>query len=127
MCALVNLFLLLFQHIVIKLRLGKGAYVEGVKYLDEPEAELVRKDMRTRSVKSIKSMIDSFEKGGLKTCVDIAREELRLRQEDFMELLKDNLEVDLDMRGARLEATIYYWNDGIRNPISSSSINLPLD
>ena len=101
--------------------------MEGVKYLDEPEAELVRKDMRTRSVKSIKSMIDSFEKGGLKTCVDIAREELRLRQEDFMELLKDNLEVDLDMRGARLEATIYYWNDGIRNPISSSSINLPLD
>ena len=103
--------------------------MEDVKYLNEPDAELVRKDMRTRSVKSIKSMLGSFEKCGLKTCADIAKEELRIRQEDFMELLKDHLEVDLDTRGDMegnnwLEVTIY-WNDGNRTSISSSSINLP--
>lgn len=104
--------------------------MEEVKYINEPEAELVRKDMKTRSVKSIKAMIETFEKGGLKTCESIAREELRIRQEDFLEILKEHLEVDLDMRGdmegnSWLEVIIY-WNDGNRNPISSSSINLPL-
>lgn len=107
--------------------------MDDVKYIDDAiQIELVRKDMKTRSVKSIKSMIDNFEKGGLKTCVAIAKEELRIRQEDFLEILRDHLEIDMDRRSDMegntwLEATIY-WNDddGSRTAISSST-NLSLD
>jgi len=109
--------------------------MEGVKYIDdEIQIELVRKDMRTRSIKSIKSMIDTFEKGGLKTCVAIAKEELRIRQEDFLEMLQDNLEIDMDSRSdmegnSWLQTTIYWRPEsyGERTAISSSSVNLPLD
>ena len=107
--------------------------MEGVKYIDdEIQIELVRKDMRTRSVKSIKSMIDTFEKGGLKTCEAIAKEELRIRQEDFLEILRDHLEIYMDHNGDMegntwLEATIYWNDDGNRTAIYNSSVNLPLD
>jgi hypothetical protein len=59
----------------------------GVKYLTPEQQIIVKQDLKNIPSEKLKIMLTRFIEGGLKTCAELIKEELRLR----MGTLNDNI------------------------------------